>query len=443
MSVYLRVLRHGWLPFVLAVLARLPIAMAPLGIVLLVQQVRGSYASAGVVSAGYTLGSAITGPVWGRLLDRFGQPRVLVPISVLSGSFLVVLAVLAVQDRPLPVLVLLAAAVGLTFPTISAAMRGAWRVVLAADLDRRAAYALDAAAVETIFIGGPLLLSVLLVLTPQIVPLLVTAALLAGGGSAYALTPAARAWRPGSDGHGSRPSGGHPLAAPGVGAVLVVVLLIAIGFGHLDVSIPATARTALGDQARVGLLFAAIAGGSAIGGLWYGSRRWRQPERRRLPWAAGGFALGVLMVGALLGWTLGSVGAAGRSQAGSAGTAGAGRAVAGVAGADGPLLSGLVGGLPVLPVLLAVLFLAGLAISPGMIISANLIDALASADRLNEAQAWLSTAITAGASGGTALAGLLLDAGGPSWGFLAAGAALTLATVVAVAAQPRLRSARP
>ena len=82
-------------------------------------------------------------------------------------------------------LVVLAAGVGLTFPPVSPAMRGAWRVILEHDDDRRAAYALEAVTIETIFVTGPLLLSLLLV-APPVVPLLVTAVLLAGGGRSTA-----------------------------------------------------------------------------------------------------------------------------------------------------------------------------------------------------------------------------------------------------------------
>jgi hypothetical protein len=50
--------------------------------------------------------------------------------------------------------------------------------------------------------------------------------------------------------------------------VFAVTAGLSVGFGLTDLSIAATAREALGSQARVGILFAAIAGGSATGGLW-------------------------------------------------------------------------------------------------------------------------------------------------------------------------------
>ena len=70
------------------------------------------------------------------------------------------------------------------------------------------------------------------------------------------------------------------MTAPGVAAVLAVMLTLSIGFGQLDTSMAATAGERLGGTDRVGLLFAAIAGGSTVGGLAFGARRWPFDERR-------------------------------------------------------------------------------------------------------------------------------------------------------------------
>ena len=77
------------------------------------------------------------------------------------------------------------------------------------------------------------------------------------------------------------------------------------------------------------------------------------------------------------------------------------------------------------------------------IIQQGLVDELAPAHRLGEAQSWLNTAFTAGSAGGTALAGVLVDLGGPQRSFLGAALAVGTAAVLALAAQPRWRRARP
>src|SRR3954452_22176714 len=96
-SRYLHILRvrDARIPFIASVVGRLPISMTPLAAVLLVQQVRGSYAIAGGVTAAYALGATLGTPVLGRLVDRLGQPRVIGPSGVVSASLLVALALTA------------------------------------------------------------------------------------------------------------------------------------------------------------------------------------------------------------------------------------------------------------------------------------------------------------------------------------------------------------
>src|SRR4051794_26765921 len=100
--------------------------MAPLAAVLLVQQVRGSYAAAGLVTGGYALGATLSTPVLGRLVDRVGQPRVVGSAGVVSAAFLAALALTAAADAGEPVLVALAVGAGIAAPPFAAVMRGAW-----------------------------------------------------------------------------------------------------------------------------------------------------------------------------------------------------------------------------------------------------------------------------------------------------------------------------
>jgi MFS family permease len=242
------------------------------------------------------------------------------------------------------------------------------------------------------------------VTTPAAVPLLVTSGLLACGCVVYARSAAVRAWRPEPhpDGEDAAPS---PLSSAGVRTVLGATLLVSLAFAHVDLSIAATARESLGDPGRVGLLFACIAGGSTAGGLWYGSRHWSGPERRHLPAALGGVTAGLAAVAVLLG------------------------------GVDGVVRT------PPFALLAALLVVAGMCIAPGLIAINNLVDGLSPRSRLSEAQAWVSTMYTGGGAAGTALAGLLVDAGGPGRGFLGACTLMGAGLVAAAAGQPLLRRA--
>jgi MFS family permease len=397
---YIRLLRHGPAvrPFGAAVVARLPISMAPLSMILLIQHVRGEYGIAGVVTGVYALGTAAGSPLWGRSMDRFGQLRVIAPTALASSALLATLAVITDRGAPNPALFACAALAGFCFPPVGPGMRAAWRTIFPDPASRRIGFALDASAIELIFVGGPLLLSLLLVVSPAIVPLLVTAGLLAVGGVSYSLSSAARSSRPLHDRSGTGPAR-SAISAPGVLAVLGVNLVMSVGFGQCDTSLAATARQVLHDQSRLGILFAAIAGGSAIGGLWYGSRHWHGHEHRRLPISLGIFTVALVPLPILL--------------------------------VDRPPLWAL----------LPFLFLAGLSIAPSLIMQQNLLDGLSPPHRINEAQALLTAAGTSGAAAGTAIAGILIDAGGPRVSFGGAAIAIGLAATVALLSQRRWHGA--
>jgi MFS family permease len=405
---YGRVLRHSPAsrPFMFAALARLTLAMIPLGILILVEQQRHAYAVAGVVAGAYAIGAAVGTPLWGRLMDRFGQVAVLLPTAAASAALLVGLAIATTAGAPDQALVALATGVGLSYPAISPALRSSFRISLPDPDDRKAAFALDATSVELAFVCGPLLLSALLLPGIPVLPLLVTAGLLAAGGLGYCATEVPRrasaaaqhtasGQKPGTTDAGPRTA----VAATGVAAVLTVMLMLSIGFGQLDTSMAATSDLALGGTQRVGILFAAIAGGSTVGGLAFGARRWPFDERRAVP---------VLLC--LFGVFLTSM--------------------------AGLLTAGVV----TLLILLPLLFLTGLTIAPTLIMQQQLLDHLAPAHRLNEAQAFLSASNTTGAAVGTAIAGIVIDTAGLPWSFGGAALGALFAAGVALRNQPRWRT---
>jgi MFS family permease len=391
-------------PFLAALIARLPMAMAPLGIILLVQSERGTYSLAGVVTGAYAVGSALGTPLWGRLMDRFGQVRVLLPTALACASLLAALALSTVRGGSPALLVGLAALAGFAYPAVSPALRSAWRVIFPDAESRRVAFALDATSVELVFVGGPLLLSLLLAVSPPVVPLLATAAAVLGGCLAYCRTDAARSSRPGAGATTGRPEhAGGPrsaVTAAGVGALLLVMLALSIGFGQLDTSLAATAGIVLGDTERVGLLFCAIAGGSAVGGLVFGTRSWPFDERRAVPALLTFFAVMLVAMAVLMAF---------------------------------PPVS--------LWVLFPLLFFTGATIAPTLIMQQALLDHLAPAHRLNEAQAFLSAANTTGAAAGTAVAGLLIDLHGLAFSFGGAAVGAALAAAVALGSQAHWRAA--
>ena len=82
-------------------IARLPLSMTGLGIVLLISIVTGSFGRAGLVTAVGTIAGAVAAPAWGRLIDRVGQARVLVTATLINNASLAVLIISVLQDWPL------------------------------------------------------------------------------------------------------------------------------------------------------------------------------------------------------------------------------------------------------------------------------------------------------------------------------------------------------
>jgi MFS family permease len=398
---YVRLLRYPPAagPFVSALVARLTVSMAPIGLLLEVQSERHAYGGAGIVTGAYAIGIAIGSPVWGRAMDRAGQRRTLLVTSLVSALLLAADAISAARNAPMAALVLLAFVAGLAFPPISPAIRSAWRVIFPDQASRRVAFALDATAMELSFVAGPLLLSAILALTNPVVPVLVAAGCMAGGGIAYCRTAAARNAPALHSGDQAPHHAAHHRSAitvPGVASVLVVMLMLSVGFGQLDTSMAGTAGRILGGNDRVGLLFMCIAGGSGVGGLIYGSKNWALEERRTLPMTTGAF--GILL--------------------------------AGIATAVGS-------GHPHLWVLMPLLFGTGLTIAPSLIMQQGLLDQLTPPNRLNEAQSLLSSVNQVGAAAGTAVAGVVIDSHGLFWSFIGAAAAVALCCLSAFAGNAR------
>ncbi len=391
--------RGAGVAFASAFVARLPVSMVPIGMVVMVAQVRGSYALAGMVTAAFTVGAAAGTPLWGAWTDRWGQLRVVLPACLGSAAALVVFT-LAVPSAVLAIwLVLGAAVVGLWRPPVAAAMRACWREVARGPAELHAAYCLEAVVGEVVFITGPMLISLVVLTGWAGAPLLVAAACQAGGGVVFCLTRVSRNWRyrPLDLPQQQVPSwrrGRSPVRQAGVLAVLLVSATLGVGFGVFNTALTASATAVFGRPHLVGVLFAAVAGGSAVGGLLYGARRWPGQDRRRLVVSLAGFSggLGVLA-----------------------------------------LLFTLPG--PGLAVTALVLVLMGLPIAAGLVMRANLVDAHASPDRLTEAQSWLSTAHSCGSALGALWAGLLLDAHGVAAAMAAAGGAVALAMGLCLASQ--------
>ncbi|HUQ55676.1 MFS transporter [Lentzea sp.] len=274
-------------PVVASLLARLPIAMVGLSLLLYVERTTGSFAVAGMVSAAALVGVALGSVIQGRLMDRFGPTRPLAFTTVLFTVFVTV-SVLAVEAG-LPVFVLtpLALGVGATEPMVGSASRALWERMVPTGATRMAAYAYEAISMEVFFILGPGLAGLLLAAPWAGTGVVVGAVLMVVGALWFAFNPVVRAWGPVKQ--APRPLLGA-FAYPGMRTVALAALGFGVTIGFVEVAVPAFAKAA-GQASMGGLMLSLWSISSVIFGVLYGMRPWPRPMHLRLPVLLGGFAL--------------------------------------------------------------------------------------------------------------------------------------------------------
>ena len=405
---------RAWRFSVAGVIGRLPMSMYGLGTVLLISAGTGRYGLAGTVAAAGALGNAFFAPQLGRLVDRLGQHRVLVPICVIF-TLSVVGLVTAVQLR-FPVWTLFGFAIvgGATMPQLGPMARARWSVLLAGTSRLHTAFSIESIADELCFIVGP---AAVTLLATQVHPAagVATAAICCLGGTLWFAAQRAteppvrergdRPSEPGSrrivprvvPGHrGVVPRGRYSLAAPGLVVLVPAYLFLGSMFVSVDLSTVDFAARA-GYKPLAGVILGCYALGSATGGLWYGSRSWRAPAWKRLA-----VTLSLTVAGVCTFWAM-----------------------------------------PNLLVLAIVIYLCGLTIAPTLIAGYSLLESTALPGRATEAMSWLGTGISVGVALGATAAGFILDALGPRWGYAYAAASGVTTVVIYLSGLPRLARAEP
>jgi MFS family permease len=145
--------------------------------------------------------------------------------------------------------------------------------------------------------------------------------------------------------------------------LMLAIIPTGISFGALEVAMPAFAVAHGHRAALAGILLSAMAVGSVLGGLWYGSRDWTGSVVWRFIW------LHILFTILLL-----------------------------------PLL--LANSLPLMAVLMGV---AGLALAPSAAAGYLVVDRIAPRGTVTEATTWVMTANVAGGALGAGFAGVIVQ----------------------------------
>jgi MFS family permease len=186
---YLEILRtpHVARLFAASLLARLPMGINGLAIVLLVRAETGSFGPAGATAGALALGSGFGAPVTGRLIDRLGA-RTLLFLSGGCAAGLLAIVGLARAGAPTPALVAAAFVAGVAFPPTSSVLRAQYpRLFAGRPALVQGAFALDSVLTETIFTAGPLVTALLVVLFEPAAAMLLSAGALVAGTFALVL----------------------------------------------------------------------------------------------------------------------------------------------------------------------------------------------------------------------------------------------------------------
>jgi MFS family permease len=372
-------------------LGRLPIGINALAIVLFLRQTTGSFAVAGGVAGMLSAGSALGAPTQGRLVDRLGARRVLLPLAFVHAGALGAIVGLAELDAPAVALLACGFVAGFGMPPTSSVLRSLWGDLVEPRL-LQTAYALDSTMTELIFISGPLLTAAIAAVASPAGALIVSAIAVVAGTAVFTALPATKAIEP--EDHGDRHFLGA-LTSAGVRALVLASLPTGAGIGVIEVAIPAFSR-AHGAAPAAGVVLAVWSLGSGIGGLLYGALPRHGVQRMHLLVAA---AMPLTML---------------------------------------PLVAA-----PSMGAMAVLAIPAGCCIAPLLATRYELVGGVAPPGARTEAYTWPVTSFVAGIAGGAALAGALVE--GPGWrtAFFVAAAFTAVGAAVAVATRHSVRPAAP
>ncbi|WP_442108308.1 MFS transporter [Pseudomonas sp. NUPR-001] len=373
-------------------LARLPLPMTGIGIITMLAQLRGSYGLAGAVSATFVLTYALMSPQVSRLVDRFGQRRVLPGFTALSVLGIFVLLACShwqAADGTLFVGAMLAGCM----PSMSAMVRARWSAIYRGTAHLQTAYSLETVLDEVTFIAGPpIAIGLCVAVAPQAGPLaaavllaLGVAALVAQVGSEPPLQQDAEAAR--------RDVSLLRVADMRLLTLLMVVMGLIVGTVEI-VSVAFAEQS--GAPAAASIVLSCYAIGSCVAGLLFGALKWRTPLPTLL--LLGGFATAVTTL---------------------------------------PLMfAGSIFGLS------ATVLVAGLFFAPTMIVAMSLVERVIPEHRLTEGMTWLLAGLNVGVAGGAAVSGQVVDGLGGKAGFSVALVAGVGVLLVALRGYYRLRAPR-
>ena len=358
-------------------LARVPATATGMVITLhVVTALHLGYAQAGVAGAVIMAGAGVGSPVVGRLIDRIGARPVLVVTTVAQGAYW-----LAAPRLGFVTLV----ALGFVAGALSVPAFGLMRQYLAAMVpaeQRRTAYALDSMAVEVSYMLGPALaVAAVTGLGSDVAMIGVAVGMVGAGASLIMLNRPTISAEERDEAAVTVPR--RQWLTPGMVGVLAVTAAVTFVLSATELSVVAV----LGGRdatAWTGLVIGVWCAYSLVGGFVFGALR-HTPSTLLLVGGLAAFTMPIALVGGGWWW------------------------------------------------LLAALIPAGLLCAPSLASTVDTVSTLVPPSARGEAMGLHGSALTVGIATGAPAAGWVIDAVGPGWGFVLAGA---VGGLVVLAAMP-------
>lgn len=363
-------------------LARIPLAMSQLGVLLLIAGTTDSYGAGGACAGALAVANAVGAPLWGTWADRIGQRPIVLVQSLAGAAGLVALLVVSHTELHWGWAAVASGLTGLLLPQVGPMARVRWRPITSGSEHQDklvdVAFSYEGAADEASFVLGPALIGLGVSLASPTFALASAAAVLALFGAWFALHPTAEQAHAA---HETTSEGIVRLLTPTLVLLCISQLLIGTVFGSVQTGTSVLA-TDVGAPGLTGYFHALLGVGSVIAGLSIAALPSSFGLPARLRWFA--IALFVLALPLLL-------------------------------------VDSLLGLAPVLLVL-------GLCIAPYMITTFTIGERITHRTRIGAAMTMLAAATGLGYAIGAAIAGQLADWGGqtPAFGVTVAAGAIAV-----------------
>lgn len=262
MDRYISILKNRSAQYLLvaAFPARMAYGMISLAIYFKVQQTSGSIALAGLAAGVNGVAGATTAGLRGTVVDRIGMQ---IPLRVLAPTYAALIVFFSTAQTNFQ-LVLFAGILGFTAPPINLSVRPLWKITVPPE-QIRVAYSLDTSIMNSVGVFGPLASTSISLAHGADSALRICASLMVIGGLALSFSSRTKSWRPEKKTKGDLPV----WKVPAMRLLMLEGMFIGLGWGLFDIGVPAF-TTIEKIPERTGVIFAIMATGNVIGGLFAG-----------------------------------------------------------------------------------------------------------------------------------------------------------------------------